>query len=47
MLPLGFFVDGHVWVALVGVTEGRGYPAFVNADLEPCVIVKSHGWILT
>lgn len=45
--PLSLFVDGHVRVAFVSVAEGRGYPAFVDADLEPCVIVKFHGWILT
>jgi len=47
LLPLGLFVDGHVRVAFVGVTEGRGYPAFVDTDLQPCVIVKSHDGILT
>lgn len=46
-VPLGFFVDGHVRVAFVGVTEGRGYPAFVDTDLQPCVVVKFHDWILT
>jgi hypothetical protein len=45
--PLGLFVDGHVGVAFVGVAEGRGYPAFVNADLEPCVVIKFHDGILT
>ncbi len=45
--PLSLFVDGHIRVAFVGVTEGRRYAAFVDADLEPCVVVKFHDWILT
>jgi hypothetical protein len=31
----------------VGVAERRGYPAFVDTDLEPCVVIKFHVWILT
>jgi hypothetical protein len=31
----------------VGVAEWRRYPAFVDTDLEPCVVVKFHDGILT
>jgi hypothetical protein len=31
----------------VSVAERRGDPAFVDADLEPCVVVKFHDGILT
>ena len=46
-VPLSFFVNGHVRVTLVGVAERWGYPAFVDTQLEPCVVIKFHGWILT